>query len=141
MSISDLAIKSFQPGAWRYSIPGENWLAFDLNGKYLHSFRLPKDLHAYDEFIPLSRDSIAFYSLSEPSTLNIYSRTTSKIVYSGFKSSKKLSINSPLSSFYRFRDTVYFSRYLYDDVFAITPTNIAPAYRWFFRDTNTTRTK
>ncbi len=37
-----------------------------------------------------------------------------------------------MSSFYRFRDTVYFSRYLYDDVFAITPTNIAPAYRWFF---------
>ena len=131
MSISDLAINPFN-GCLEILDPWGKLLAFDLNGKYLHSFRLPKDLHAYDEFIPLSRDSIAFYSLSEPSTLNIYSRTTSKIVYSGFKSSKKLSINSPLSSFYRFRDTVYFSRYLYDDVFAITPTNIAPAYRWFF---------
>ena len=111
MSISDLAINPFN-GCLEILDPWGKLLAFDLNGKYLHSFRLPKDLHAYDEFIPLSRDSIAFYSLSEPSTLNIYSRTTSKIVYSGFKSSKKLSINSPLSSFYRFRDTVYFSRYL-----------------------------
>ena len=90
MSISDLAINPFN-GCLEILDPWGKLLAFDLNGKYLHSFRLPKDLHAYDEFIPLSRDSIAFYSLSEPSTLNIYSRTTSKIVYSGFKSSKKLS--------------------------------------------------
>ena len=92
MSISDLAINPFN-GCLEILDPWGKLLAFDLNGKYLHSFRLPKDLHAYDEFIPLSRDSIAFYSLSEPSTLNIYSRTTSKIVYSGFKSSKKLSIS------------------------------------------------
>lgn len=131
ISISDLAINPFN-GCLEILDPWGKLFAFDLNGKYLHSFRLPKDLHAYDEFIPLSRDSIAFYSLSESSTLNIYSRTASKIIYSGFESSKKLSINSPLSSFYRFRDTVYFSRYLYDDIFAITPTAITPVYQWFF---------
>ena len=67
MSISDLAINPFN-GCLEILDPWGKLLAFDLNGKYLHSFRLPKDLHAYDEFIPLSRDSIAFYSLSEPST-------------------------------------------------------------------------
>lgn len=130
-SLSDLAINPFN-GCLEILDPWGKLLAFDLNGKYLHSFRLPKDLRIYHEFIPLNRDSIAFYSSSEPYTLNIYSRTASKIIYSGFKSPKKLSINSPLSSFYRFRDTVYFSRYLYDDVFAITHTNIAPIYQWFF---------
>lgn len=131
MALTDLKINPFSKQL-EILDPWGKLLTFDLNGHYIKSLKLSKDIHAYDEFIPLNKDSIAFYSLSEPYTLNIFSRSSSKIVNQLFKSKRKLTINSPLTSFYRFRDTVYFSRYLYDDVFTITNKGIKPSFQWFF---------
>lgn len=131
MAITDLRINPFSKQL-EVLDPWGKLLTFNLNGIYMKTLKLPKEIHAYDEFIPINNDSIAFYSLSEPYTLNIYSRSSSKIVHQSFESKKKLTINSPLSSFYRFQDTVYFTRYLYDDVYSITKHGVNPAYQWLF---------
>lgn len=114
--------------------PMGKFFIFDTNGKYIQSFRLPKTLNAYHEFINLNTDSIVFYTSSEEYNLNIYSRSLDKIVDQSFKSKKKLDINTPITSFYRFHDTIYFSQYLYDEIYHITDKGIHLDYEWFFPD-------
>lgn len=107
-------------------------LLFSAQGDYQGEVRLPDELHSYHEFIPLNKDTIIFYSKNEKFTLNYYSRTSGKIFKQYFRGKRKLSINSPLVSFYRFCDSVYFTRYLYDEVYNISCPEPEVAYEWYF---------
>lgn len=107
-------------------------LAFTLSGEFISSFRLPNTLHAYHEFVHINQDSLLFFTSSEPFTLNLYSRKENKIIENYCSQQKSSTIGSPLSSFYRYNDTVYFSQYLSDVVMQFSPDGMKPAYEWFF---------
>ena len=110
--------------------PMGNFLAYDLNGRFIQKQRLPSELPAYHKFALLNRDSIVFCSEFDENILNIYSRKTNKVIPCNLKHDRKYSIGN--TSLYTYKDSTYFSRFLFDQVYYLKNEKLQIAYEWYF---------
>lgn len=109
-------------------------LTYDLDGKYISTIYLPHPPMAYHNITILNQDSILLHTKPtyiEDYTFRIYSRKSDSIVskFNRQKESIFWRIQSPIQSY---KDSIYYSRAIYNQIYRVKNDTIINAYSWNF---------
>lgn len=107
-------------------------LTYNLQGDYLSTIYLPHPPMAYHYLLALNKDSILLYTNPTPHndpTFRIYSRQKDSIV-TQFAKQKRIINGGCLSPIEVYKDTIYFTQALHNDIQYISKDTLLPAYEW-----------
>lgn len=135
ISISDFNV--FNDSLFLLSNLDNKMHIYDSNGNFGRKFSLPSITGAYDSFLNINKDTLAFWTYDYQNRLKIYSMSANKIVNEKMPEQDNIFRHLSID---KFPYKKYIASVNDNRVFEITPrAEIVEAYKWDFGNLNNTK--